>query len=87
MLPQLWNRQIALDLINAVVIRGSFNYFDRFTVCKDDGFRDLERAAHVGAIRSSSKFLDKPIIVLLFICKVVSFVELDGLILSNTVHL
>ena len=87
MLSQLWNRQIALDLINAVIIRGSFNYFNRFTVCEDYGFRDLERATHVGAIRSSSKFLDKPIIVLLFICKVVTFVELDGLILSNTVHL
>ena len=86
MLPQLWNRQIALDLINAVVIRGSFNYFNRLTVCEDDGFRDLERATHVGAIRSSSKFLDKPIIVLLFICKVVAFVVLNGLVLRNTVH-
>ena len=85
--PQLRNRQIALDYINAVVIRGRFNHFSWFTICKDDCLRDFERAAHVCAIWSSSKFLDEPIIVLLFICKVVAFVVLNGLVLSNTVHL
>ena len=87
MLSQLRNCQIALDYINAVVIWGSFNHLSWFTICKDDGLRDFERAAHIGALRSASKFLDEPIIVLLFICKVVAFVELSGLILCNTVHL
>ena len=86
MLPQLWNRQSALDLIDAVVIRGRFNHLTWFTICEDDGLRDLERAAHVGAIRSASEFLNEPIIVLLFISEVVAFIELCGLILRDTVH-
>ena len=86
MLPQLWDRQSAFDLINAVVIRGCFNHLAWFSICEDDGLRDLERAAHVGAIRSAGKFLDEPIIVLFFICEIITFVELRGLILRNTVH-
>ena len=87
MLSQLRYRQIVFDHINAVVIWGSFNDFSWFTICKDDGLRDFERTAHVGAIGSASKFLDEPIIVLLFICKVVAFVELYCLILCDAVHL
>ena len=87
MLPQLWYRQSAFDLVDAVVFRGRFNHLNRLSIGEDDGLRDFEmQAAHVGAFRSAGKFLDQPVVVLLLVSEVVTFIELYGLILRDTVH-
>ena len=85
-LAQFHETDGAAHLIHAVVILGCLDHFHGLASVENNRFLYIDGAAQVGALICPSKFLEKPVEVLLLKAKVISLFELRGILLLNPCH-
>ena len=86
-LVQLEEGHGAADLVDAIVLASRPHDHARLSIREHDSLRDEHRAAHVRRVVSSSKFLDQPAVVLLFVLVVVALVERHCILLLDPLDL
>ena len=64
------------NLAYGVVFRGGSDDFDWFSISEKNGFRNLDRTSHISTIKCAGEFREKPVIILLFIAKVITLFEI-----------
>ena len=82
---ELIHRNLSLsNLIDTVIFFSSLNHFACLSAYEKNRLRDVDRTAHIGTVWSSSKFLNEPAVILFFINKVVSFLELHRVVIFDS---